>query len=124
MRLINTIRKQNKIEESYLCILKMVKDNDNESKRRRNGEDSVIIKVDEESHEIILSREKLNVEWKKCPIFNYISVKRCFKCWGYFLSYIAKNCMPNKNVMYHKCAGNHEAKKCTASKEKCVNCML
>ncbi|EFN73167.1 hypothetical protein EAG_04004, partial [Camponotus floridanus] len=37
-----------------------------------------------------LSKGKLSVGWNKHPVFNHVSVKRCFKCWDYF--HIAKNC--------------------------------
>jgi len=61
----------------------------NQSERRRNKEESIIMEVDKETHELILKEAKLNVGWKKCPIFNHINVKRCFKCWG-LLSYCKK----------------------------------
>lgn len=119
--LINTIRKQNKIEGSCLRILnKIVKDNDNQSKTRRNGESSVLMEVDEELHEMILQKGKLNVRWKKSPVFYYIGIERYFKCWGYY--HIAKNC--TRKVTCHKCARNHEVKECTTAKKKCVNCMF
>jgi len=48
----------------------------NQSERRRNEEGSIIMEVDEETHELILKKAKLNVGWKKCPVFNHINVKR------------------------------------------------
>jgi len=47
----------------------------NHSERRRNEEGSIIME-DEETHELILKKAKLNVGWKKCPVFNHINVKR------------------------------------------------
>lgn len=55
-----------------------------------NREGSLIIEVDEETHEIILGREKINVGWRKCRVFNHVNVKRCFKCWGFH--HVAKYC--------------------------------
>lgn len=55
-------------------------------------------------HDLLLRKEKQNVGWKKYLIFNYINVKKCFKCWGYY--HIAKNCTRNETC--HKCAGNHK----------------
>jgi len=58
--------------------------------RRGNREEgSIILEVDEKTHELMLRKEKLNIGWKKCMVFNHYSVKRCFKCWGYHL---VKNC--------------------------------
>jgi len=45
-------------------------------------------------HDLLLRKEKQNVGWKKYLIFNYINVKKCFKCWGYY--HIAKNCTRNE----------------------------
>ncbi|XP_029670033.1 uncharacterized protein LOC115239577 [Formica exsecta] len=94
--LITTIKKQNRIDAindgfQMRIVKKIVKEkrNDNNQLRRREKEEgSIIIEVDEETHELMLKKEKLNVGWRKCPIFNHINVKRCFKCWGYY--HIAK----------------------------------
>lgn len=71
------------------------------------------------THELLLGKGKVNIGWKRCPVFNHISVKRCFKCWGYH--HMAKNCM--RNITCYKCAGNHKSNECTSDKKKCVNCM-
>jgi len=101
-------------------LIKEKKNDDNQSRKREKEEDSVIIKTDEKTYELILSKEKLNVRWKKCPVFNHINVKRCFKCWGYF--HIAKNCTRDETC--HKCTGKHKAFECTKTKKRCVNCMF
>lgn len=36
----------------------------------------MIIEADRKTHELMLNKGKRNVEWKKCPVFNRISVKR------------------------------------------------
>jgi len=46
----------------------------NQSERRRNEEGSIIMEVDEETHELILKKAKLNVGWKKCPVFIIMSM--------------------------------------------------
>lgn len=43
----------------------------------------------------------------------------CFKCWGYY--HIAKNCKRQETC--HKCAGEHKASECKATKLRCVNCI-
>lgn len=90
-------------------------------KRKKNDEEegSVIIETDRRTHKLTLNKRKLNVGWKKCPLFNRISVKKCFKCWGYF--YIAKK---TRDETCHKCAGKYKAFDCGESKKRCVNCML
>lgn len=113
--LIDTIKKQNTIdgrdEEFGIKIVKrIVKD---------GSGGSLILEVDEMTHELMLRREKINIGWRKCLVFNHYSVKRCFKCWGYY--HIAKNCKRQETC--HKCAGNHGAGDCKAKKMRCVNCM-
>lgn len=125
--LIDTIKKQNNIDGSergfYIRVVKRI---DNERRggttrtRRGNKEEgSLILEVDEETHELILKRGKINIGWRKCMVFNHYSVRRCFKCWGYY--HIAKNCTRQETC--HKCAGNHKASECTSTKKKCINCM-
>jgi len=96
--LINTIKKQNKIDVVNMQIVKRIvkEKRNNQSERRRNEEGSIIMEVDEEMHELILKKAKLNVGWKKCPVFNHINVKRCFKCWRYY--HIAKKLYTRGNM--------------------------
>lgn len=46
-------------------IIKKKKNYNSQSRKRGKGEGSIIIEIDEETHKIILSKEKLNVGWKK-----------------------------------------------------------
>jgi len=55
MRLVNKIVKE--------------KENANNQRRPRKKEGSVIIETNEETHALILRKEKLNIGWKICPIF-------------------------------------------------------
>lgn len=122
--LIHTVEKQNSIDGSHIRIVKRIlkKMSKEKSQLKSNGKEggSVIIEVDEETHNLILKKEKLNIGWRKCPVFNHYSVKRCFKCWGFY--HIAKNC--KREEACHKCAGKHKAIECTATKNKCVNCVF
>jgi len=103
--LIHTIKKQNSMEESRINIVKKIlkKKNKDNSQSRSKGRDggSIIIEADEQTHDMMLKKEKLNIGWRKCPVYNHISIKRCYKCWGYY--HIAKNCTRD---------------------ETCVNCMF
>lgn len=97
--LIDTIVKQNEIngkeEDFYITVVKkIVKEKKDDIARTREGgrreEGSLILEVDETTHERMIRKEKLNIGWRKCLVFDYFNVKRCFKCWGYY--HIAKNC--------------------------------
>lgn len=120
--LIEIIKMQNRMEEREGREIKIVKrlnrERDEEQIRRRGNEGSLIMQMDEETHQEMLSRGKISVGWKKCAVYNHVNVKRCFKCWGYY--HIAKNCTREETC--HKCAGNHKASECEAENRKCVNC--
>jgi len=73
--------------------------------------------VDKITHELILRREKLKIGWRRCCVFEYYSVRRCFKCWGFY--YIAKNC--TRQYTCYKCADI--ASDCIAASKICINCM-
>jgi len=122
--LIHTIKKQNSMEESRINIVKKIlkKKNKDNSQSRNKGRDggSIIIEADEQTHDMMLKKEKLNIGWRKCPVYNHINIKRCYKCWGYY--HIAKNCTRDETC--HKCAGKHTAAECKEKKNKCVNCMF
>lgn len=123
-KLIDVIKRQNglnEIETSEMKIVKrIIKRRDHDRNRESSEEGSVIIEVDEKTHQELLNKGKLSVGWRKCPVFNHVNVKRCLKCWGYY--HIAKNC--KKEETCHKCAGSHKASECTADKNNCVNCMF
>jgi len=86
---------------------------------QKKKEGSTITETDEETHALILREGKLNIEWKKCLVFNHISVKKCFKCCEYY--HIAKNCVRNESEIIS--AGNHKTD-CTGTKKRYVNCMF
>ncbi|XP_076302220.1 uncharacterized protein LOC143220467 [Lasioglossum baleicum] len=122
--LIDTIKKQNSIGESHIIIVKKIQKkkhiDDSQTRNKSKEGRSIIIEVDEVTHAVMLKKEKLNIGWRKCPVYNHLSIKRCFKCWGFY--HIAKNCTRDESC--HKCAGNHKASECKEVHNKCVNCMF
>lgn len=96
-------------------IMKRKKD-DGTQQRREKGDGSIILVVDEDTHERMLKAEKINIGWRSFVV-NYINVKRCFNCCFNCSQYyhIAKNC--SRPVVCHKCAGNHKEDECKATKK-------
>lgn len=89
--LLNVIMKQNKIEdEKEEFHMRIIKKISKENTRGGGVNGSIIIELDDITHDSIMNRGKISVGWRKCRVFDYFSVKRCFKCWGY--NHIAKNC--------------------------------
>lgn len=78
--LIDTIKKQNNIDRrkkgSYIRVVKRINNTRRgETTRRENKEEgSLILEIDEETHELMLGRRKINIGWKKCMVFNHYSV--------------------------------------------------
>lgn len=62
---------------------------------------------------------RLNIGWRKCSIYEYTNILRCYKCAGY--NHFAKECT-NEDTC-GKCAGSHRTSDCSSDQEKCVNCM-
>jgi len=74
-KLINTIKKQNNMnenEESYIRVVKRFssgrRGGDIKARRENREEGSIILEVDEKTHELMLRREKLNIGWRKCNL--------------------------------------------------------
>jgi len=123
--LIETIKKQNKIESNiesfHMCLLKRLKlsqRTENQTNRKPKEEGSIIVEMDENTYRKMMREGKVNVGWRKCPIFEHVNVMRCFKCWGYY--HMARNC--KKDTACYKCAGSHAPDKCVEHTKKCVNC--
>ncbi|XP_046413079.1 uncharacterized protein LOC124176186 [Neodiprion fabricii] len=120
--LVDTIKMRNGIEETkgreMKIVKRLMKGRKQERNRRGTGKRSIILEVDEVTDEKLPQKSKLTVGWKNCPVYNHISVKRCFKCWGYY--HLAKNGTREKTC--YRCAGKHNAREYTMNKSKCVNC--
>lgn len=121
--LVDTIKIQNGLEEKegreLKIVKKITKGRDQSHSRGGQIDGSVILEVDEKTNEDVISRGKLNVGWRKCPVYSHVNVKRCFRCWGYY--HIAKNC--TREEACTKCAGKHNTRECTSTQSKCINCV-
>lgn len=125
--IIELLIKQNQLEKErkgfhMKIVKKIIKDKENGNRnttRKQTSEGTLILAVDEITHNWMLKNKKVNIGWRKCYVTNYINVKRCFNCWGFY--HIAKNC--TRPVTCHSCAGDHKESECKAGKKKCVNCM-
>lgn len=85
----------------------------------KKEESALIIEMDDTTYVEMLKKGKINIGWRKCHVADYVNVKRCFNCWGFY--HIAKNC--TRPISCAKCAGDHKISDCKAEKEKCVNYM-
>ena len=68
---------------------------------------------------MILKKEKLNVGWCSCRVFEHVRIFRCFKCGGF--NHKANDCKVGEKCK--KCMGDHEEKDYISSVRKCKNCI-
>lgn len=80
---------------------------------------SAIVEIDAESFEKCMSAGRLNIGWDHCKVFEYLNLRRCYKCWGF--NHKAKSCKSDRKCK--KCTGNHDFKDCRSNEVKCVNCV-
>jgi hypothetical protein len=113
-QLIGLIRKQNH-EINDTAIIEVRK---NEKVKNRNIFVAVL-EVDAETFRKLMSVGKINIGWDRCPVFEDISVDRCFKCEGYF----HKSAKCTNKVACPICAGEHLLKDCKSKTRCCINCV-
>jgi hypothetical protein len=79
----------------------------------------VAVRCDAEAYRELMKREKINIGWDRCRVYEQIQILRCFKCAGF--NHKAYDCQ--NETACAKCAGSHELTQCDSNIEKCVNCM-
>lgn len=66
-----------------------------------------------------MAAEKIYIGWNRYPIYEDISIPRCFKCQGF---YHKNSECPNKTACEY-CSEEHPAKECPRNQKKCINCL-
>lgn len=87
------------------------------SKNKQNY-GNIILDVHSDIYKKIMELRKFNIGWKRCDIYDYINVIRCYKCAGF--NHFARDC--TSKVTCSKCAGEHKLNECNNDITKCVNC--
>lgn len=86
--------------------------------KNKSNVGNIILEVENDIYTQLLSEERLNIGWKRCKLFEYVNVVRCFKCARY--GHFAEKCR-NETTCFN-CAGNHETTECQEEYLKCINC--
>lgn len=110
------LKKQNNLPPSSNITVVRIRKNENWI----HNPLTAVLETDAQSFETLIKRQSVNVGWDRCRVVEEINVLRCFKCSTY--GHRASSC--NNPICCPKCAGDHEAKECESSSEKCVNCEL
>lgn len=93
--------------------------NVSEVKNKKYKQYQAVIETDPVIYNKILKQEKLLVNWDRCPVYEYVRLSRCFKCWGF--NHFSREC--TRNTTCKLCAGDHDSKDCNSVERKCVNCV-
>lgn len=89
-------------------------------KSRDGSTSTVFMQVSPSVFKKAMKMKRVFIDWDSCPIFEDLSVVRCFNCQGYF----HKSTSCRKEKVCGKCTEQHETKQCRAQIERCVNCVL
>jgi hypothetical protein len=111
-KVIELVKKQNELGENVQ--IKIVKNDLVKNKSYY----VVIMEVDGATFNKLMQIKKINVGWDRCPIYEEITVDRCYKCEGFF--HKASKC--KNKIACPVCAGEHELKDCTTRHKCCINC--
>lgn len=68
----------------------------------------------------IKNYKRICIDWERLPIYEDLSVSRCYKCQGFY----HKSYKCERDQVCGNCAGNHSASECDSQTKKCVNCLL
>ena len=80
---------------------------------------NVILEVSVDVFRILQSNKREFFDWDCYPVYEYVSVLRCFKCWKY--GHKAANCR-QEHIVCPLCNKNHSSENCTSEVFECTNC--
>lgn len=80
---------------------------------------SLVIELDQNTYNMIIKKEKINIGWNRCPIYDEYGIIRCFNCCKY--GHFGRDCTDKK--VCPKCSGEHSLSDCQSNFVKCSNCL-
>lgn len=112
--IVSKIEKQNNLQSNIDRKIKILR-----KTKIVSGKFTMILEVDAITYGICIEKERINIGWNRCFIFNDYGIRRCFRCCRY--GHILKDCKENK--VCAKCSGDHDFKECQVNTVKCANCI-
>lgn len=81
---------------------------------------NVVLEIPPQYFTQILYNQKIFIGWNSCPVYEFIGVLRCFKCWRF--GHKAGECRQEKSIC-PLCNENHSSNsECPVDKIECTNC--
>lgn len=114
-RFIETVKKQNCLDNVGSKDIKFIKKYVSKKSHLHN----IILEVTPEIFKCLISCKKLFCDWDSFPIYEYIGVLRCYKCWNY--GHRAAHCRKER-VVCPLCNENHKSEDCKSDSKECTNC--
>lgn len=111
------------IEETIRSQNEWIKDTDEIKvtyvKEKRNMQATIFAECSGATFQKCMEFKKIHIGWQRCPVYEDLSVTRCFNCQEFY----HKNNKCNKNKICEYCAGNHDIGKCEKAVKRCNNCV-
>ena len=111
---IDLLKSQNDINVNEVKVIA-----EYENTRFKYNKYNVIVEVDKDTYNALMSAGKVSIGWDKCPVQEAINVLRCFKC-GEF-GHKSTECVNPETCS--KCSGQHKTSDCSSTEFNCVNCL-
>jgi hypothetical protein len=121
--LMNSIMSQNKtLAERHKRTTKPQMEFKFFTRSRNENTKHAVIEVTPEMRKVLLSLEKLNVQFSRHTIEDFTAVTRCYRCLGF--GHTSKYCRSDTQKC-SLCAGDHSHRDCDANTnvKKCTNCI-
>lgn len=81
---------------------------------------NLIFETDSSTYNLFMNKQKMNIGWNRCWVFNDYGIIRCYNCNKY--GHLQKDCKDKKTCP--RCGEEHEMKDCSGDSLKCINCKV
>lgn len=78
----------------------------------------IILECNGQAYKKLVLMKKINVGYKKCPVYDNLHILRCYKCNGF--NHTSVNCRNQETCS--KCSQTHKSKYCNIENYSCSNC--
>lgn len=106
---------QARIPNIYQQEIKLIKTYVPKGKKRHN----VIFETSAEAQKFLIELGRVSQGWESYPIYEFVSVLRCFKCWKY--GHMSNMCTRLEHVC-PLCGDEHKQDECKSNVKVCANC--
>lgn len=80
---------------------------------------NIVLELSPKAFKCLTGSGKVYIDWDSFPVYEYVGVLRCYKCWKY--GHKAVNCQ-QPNSVCPVCSQNHKSEDCKSNVKECINC--